>query len=209
MQHFSFLFLFLCIFQYWWYICGRLILTHLETTRTITAAEFGKPQKTSKEVCAEIAADFKLRGMTHADAAKRLGVTRQVVTIQLSGKRYFGKKTATKYCQEFNYYYPFLVSGIGMLYNDPAMNDILLQREKSDSEISVELNQREQEYQALVADLHKATEKIKELEEQQRNYESEKAFLKEELSKLKEKYIAVLEGKFITSMKEDIANFAK
>lgn len=69
-----------------------------------------------KEVCEAVAKDFKSKGLTHADAANLLGVKRQVVTLQLAGKRYFGKKTATKYSQIFNYSFSFLSSGIGDLF---------------------------------------------------------------------------------------------
>lgn len=77
--------------------------------------ELGNTTKTPAQVGKIIAADFKLRGITHAEAANRLKVSRQVVTNQLSGKRYFGNKTSQKYHTAFGYNPLFLRTGTGEL----------------------------------------------------------------------------------------------
>ena len=77
--------------------------------------ELENSTKTPSQVGKIIAADFKLRGITHAEAADRLKVSRQVVTNQLSGKRYFGNKTSQKYHSAFGYNPAFLRTGTGEL----------------------------------------------------------------------------------------------
>lgn len=80
--------------------------------------EFGKNTKTPDQVSKIIAADFKLRGLTHAEAANKLNVTRQVVTNQLAGKRYFGPKASRKYQAAFGYNPDFLKKGVGSLLGE-------------------------------------------------------------------------------------------
>ena len=66
-------------------------------------------------ICRAVASDFKLRGITHQQAAGMLGVEKRTVSNQISGKRPFGKKSAQKYAQVFGYEEPFLLYGIGEL----------------------------------------------------------------------------------------------
>ncbi len=66
-------------------------------------------------ICRAVASDFKLRGITHQQAADMLGVEKRTVSNQISGKRPFGKKSAQKYSQVFGYEEPFLLYGIGEL----------------------------------------------------------------------------------------------
>ena len=77
---------------------------------------------TPKEVCSMVSDDFKAKGITRRYAASRLGVQAPVVTIQLSGKKYFGKKTAEKYSSLFGYNPVFLKTGIGYLNSDPQLD---------------------------------------------------------------------------------------
>ncbi len=66
--------------------------------------------------------DLRQKGITRREAAGRLGVQAPVVTIQLSGKKYFGKKTAEKYSLEFGYNPIFLKTGIGYLNTKPQLD---------------------------------------------------------------------------------------
>jgi plasmid maintenance system antidote protein VapI len=77
---------------------------------------------TPQEVCEMISDDFKLKGISRREAAGRLGVQAPVVTIQLSGKKYFGKRTAEKYSLEFGYNPVFLKTGIGYLNMKPQLD---------------------------------------------------------------------------------------
>lgn len=69
-------------------------------------------------ICRSVASDFKLRGITHLDAAKMLGVEKRTVSNQISGKRPFGKKSAQQYAKVFGYEEPYLLYGIGSLKKD-------------------------------------------------------------------------------------------
>ena len=80
---------------------------------------------TPREVCSMISDDFKLKGITRREAAGRLGVQAPVVTIQLSGNKYFGKKTAEKYSHAFGYNPVFLKTGIGYLKFKPQLDSKL------------------------------------------------------------------------------------
>lgn len=81
--------------------------------------------KTPQEVCSMVSADLKVKGITRSQAASRLGVQAPVVTIQLSGKKYFGDKVANKYSSEFGYNPIFLKTGIGYLNSDPSKDSKL------------------------------------------------------------------------------------
>lgn len=62
-----------------------------------------------------IAEDFKIKGLTHAAAGKEMGVSRQVITSQLSGEKYFSERISTQYAKAFGYNTAFLRTGIGTL----------------------------------------------------------------------------------------------
>ena len=47
---------------------------------------------TAEEICKAIAADFKMRGLTHGAAAEMLGLCKQTVSNQISGKKKFSLK---------------------------------------------------------------------------------------------------------------------
>ena len=73
-----------------------------KSTPIVSPSEFdyNARLKSREEICRIVAADFKLKGITHAAAGERLGVKKQVVTNQLSGRRPFGKKTAHAYASD-------------------------------------------------------------------------------------------------------------
>ena len=71
---------------------------------------------TAAEICQAIAADFKMRGLTHETAAEKLETTKQTVSNQISGKKKFSVKTAQKYSEAFGYSLEFLLFGKGNLY---------------------------------------------------------------------------------------------
>ena len=71
--------------------------------------------KTPAEICRAVNADFKLQGITHADAAERMGIEKRAVSNQLSGKRPFAKKGALMYAKAFGYDETFLLFGTGEL----------------------------------------------------------------------------------------------
>lgn len=79
--------------------------------------------KTPQEVCRMVSADLKVKGITRSQAASRLGVQAPVVTIQLSGKKYFGDKVANKYSTVFGYNPIFLKTGIGYLNADASLDN--------------------------------------------------------------------------------------
>lgn len=105
--------------------------------------------KTPQEICNRISEDFKVKHITHADAAERLGVTRSVVTNQLSGKRYFGKKTAALYSSAFGYNKVFLQHGIGYLYGDSEMDVIMDNPLLSAEDKEMQLHEREVVYKSM------------------------------------------------------------
>ena len=78
--------------------------------------------KTPQEVCRMVSTDLKLKGISRSEAASRLGVQAPVVTIQLSGKKYFGSKAADKYSMQFGYNPIFLKTGIGYLNTDASLD---------------------------------------------------------------------------------------
>ncbi len=78
-----------------------------------------------EDICRTVAADFKARRISHADAAKMLNVKTRSVSNQISGKRPFGKKGAQKYAEIFGYEEPFLLYGIGPLKKEDASGTIL------------------------------------------------------------------------------------
>lgn len=81
---------------------------------------------TPREVCDMVSDDLKNKGITRRSAAELLGVQAPVVSIQLSGKKYFGKKTAEKYSTQFGYNPVFLKTGIGYLNYKPQLDAQLL-----------------------------------------------------------------------------------
>lgn len=81
------------------------------TTRQIQIAS-------PEEICRSVASDFKLRGLTHAKAATKMGVDVKAVANQISGKRAFGKNAAHLYAKTFGYNESYLLHGEGSLRND-------------------------------------------------------------------------------------------
>lgn len=75
-------------------------------------------------ICRAVASDFKLRGLTHQDAADMLGVEKRTVSNQISGKRPFGKKSAKRYAEVFGYEEPFLLYGEGDLKKSTYTNKV-------------------------------------------------------------------------------------
>lgn len=141
--------------------------------------------KSTDEICRMVSADFKLRGITQAAAGEKLGVKKQVVTNQLSGRRPFGKKTARAYANAFGYNEEFLLHGFGLLYTDSKMNDIMLTNGKSEEKRSSELLAREAELRARVQSLQE--ELIREREESKKK-DTELLSLREAYSKLAEAF---------------------
>jgi len=80
--------------------------------------------KTPAEICRAVNADFKLQGLTHAEAAKKLGVECRSVSNQLSGKRPFAKKGALLYARVFGYDETFLLFGTGELKKSRKTTDV-------------------------------------------------------------------------------------
>ena len=114
-----------------------------KTGRTLSARDFGKEFKTPEEVAMQVKEDFRLRGMSLADAARSLGVFRQVVSVQLSGKSYLSKLASQAYNRVFGFSFDFLRKGYGYLYDDADLNTIFLGDSKSDYELSVKIKERE------------------------------------------------------------------
>lgn len=68
-------------------------------------------------ICRAVANDFKTRGISHMEAATKLGVAPRSVSNQISGRRPFGKKSAKLYAKVFGYDEEFLLYGTGSLKN--------------------------------------------------------------------------------------------
>jgi len=132
-----------------------------KTERTLSARDFGKEFKTPEDVAMQVKEDFRLRGMSLADAARRLGVFRQGVSLQLSGKSYLSKIASEAYNRVFGFSRDFLRSGYGYMYDDVDLNDIFLGDSDSDYELAVKIRERERFVENL---------KNKELEELRRQY---------------------------------------
>lgn len=77
-------------------------------------------EKTADEICREVAADFKRRGISQAEAALRMGVAKRAVSNQISGKRAFVLKTARLYALAFGYNEEFLLKGKGSLFGEAS-----------------------------------------------------------------------------------------
>lgn len=92
--------------------------------------EYPFPEIDSPEdVMGQISSDFKMRSLTHADAAKMLGYkNKQTVSNILSSKKYMSKKMAKKFSDAFGYDEDYLTSGKGDLYvedYDPELEDLI------------------------------------------------------------------------------------
>ena len=158
-----------------------------KSTPIVSPAEFdyNARLKSREEICRIVAADFKLKGITHAAAGERLGVKKQVVTNQLSGRRPFGKRTAHAYALAFGYNEEFLLHGFGYLYADAAINDIMLAKGKSEEERSAELLARESELAEKVKRLQDELEREK---EESKKKDAELLSLRDAYSKLAEAF---------------------
>lgn len=71
--------------------------------------------KKEKEIALAVKSYFTSRGIKVNDVAERLGVTAQSVTSQLSGDRFFGRKNAARYAEEFGFNATYLMTGEGTL----------------------------------------------------------------------------------------------
>ena len=72
--------------------------------------------KDPAEICKAIAVDFKRRGLTHRTAGEMLGLSKQSVSNQISGKKPFSLKAAQRYADTLGYDIRFLLFGKGNLY---------------------------------------------------------------------------------------------
>ena len=95
-------------------------------------------RKTAAQVCRAISSDFKLKGITHAKAAEMLGVEPRTVSNQISGKRPFGKISASRYAKAFGYDESFLLFGQGRLKKQGAVS-VMLQAPNSAGTETVEV----------------------------------------------------------------------
>lgn len=72
-----------------------------------------------REVFRAISVDFKLRGMTHCDAAKKLGFkSQQTLSNLLASKKYLSNLQAIRFQKAFGYNPSFLMSGQGELKDE-------------------------------------------------------------------------------------------
>jgi predicted transcriptional regulator len=74
--------------------------------------------KNPAEICKAIAVDFKKRELTYLMAGEMLGLSKQSVSNQISGKKTFSFKSAQRYDETFGYDVRFLLFGEGSLYED-------------------------------------------------------------------------------------------
>ena len=74
--------------------------------------------KSPEEVLKLVSADLRFRGLTHEEAAKRLGFgSKQTLSNLLSSKKYLSPFQAQKFKNEFDYNLDFLTKGEGELYS--------------------------------------------------------------------------------------------
>ena len=127
--------------------------------------------KTPAEICRTVNADFKLQGITHAEAAQRLGVERRSVSNQLSGKRPFTKKGALRYAQVFGYDETFLLFGKGELRKRQQKKKALIETlasqysERQNAGLLEEVHAMYTKLQELQTQLLRAEESNRRLEE--------------------------------------------
>lgn len=74
--------------------------------------------KSPEEVCKAVALDLRAQGITHEEAGRRIGKTRNAVSNLLSRKARFSSKTADLFAREFGYNRDFLMYGKGTLRTD-------------------------------------------------------------------------------------------
>ena len=73
-----------------------------------------------KKINMAVSRYFKIQGISHKDAAERLGyASKQIVDNQLS-KGVFGKRVAPKWAMEFGFNEEFLLKGHGQLIEKPT-----------------------------------------------------------------------------------------
>ena len=73
---------------------------------------------TTREICEEIAADFKRQRITHQKAAEKIGTSKQTISNQISGKKRFSQSMAKKFSDAFGYSIPWLLFGEGEKYKE-------------------------------------------------------------------------------------------
>ena len=89
-----------------------------------------------REVFRAISADFRLRGMTHCDAAKKLGFkSQQTLSNLLASKKYLSAFQAIRFQKAFGYNPNFLVSGQGELKDEDNTLPYKLNHENSWKEL--------------------------------------------------------------------------
>ena len=71
--------------------------------------------KTPEEVCKAVALDLRARNITHEEAGRRIGKTRNAVSNLLSRKARFSSKAAELFAREFGYDADYLMYGKGTL----------------------------------------------------------------------------------------------
>lgn len=98
--------------------------------------------KTPTEVRRAIAADFKLKGITHFQAAEDLGYkSKQSVSAILTSKveAYLPFEQASRFHIAYNYNLPFLTKGEGELYTEKDPIEFLIKLRPPFTELSPEL----------------------------------------------------------------------
>lgn len=88
--------------------------------------------KTPEQVLRSISLDFKRRGITHADAAEKLGFgSKQTVSNILAAKKYMSPSKALKFTETFGYSQTYLTSGEGELLSKTAKERLLLEESEN------------------------------------------------------------------------------
>ena len=87
---------------------------------------------TPEEVLRSVSFDFKRRGITHAEAAERLGFgSKQTVSNILAAKKYMSPSQALKFTEAFGYSQIYLMSGEGELLSRAAIERQLLEESEN------------------------------------------------------------------------------
>lgn len=118
--------------------------------------------KTPEEVLKSIAADFKLRGVTHETAAQKMGYgSKQTLSNLLSSKKYMSGYQAKKFHEAFGYNMEYLMRGDGELMSLREADDYYAAEVTTEDDLDVELNDKptDGDIQLMLSWIHALLEK--------------------------------------------------
>ena len=171
--------------------------------------------KSPQQVLRTVAADFKIQGYTHADAAKRLGFkSTQTLSNLLSSKKYMSRLQAERFRRAFDYNIDFLMSGEGVLSpysdNDTGKPHVIEDTREGDQEQMLYWlgeflsNQGNQEGLAFLAVVSRYFEARKIAEQKLRGYTDSASY-----KKAYDDLLSTLQSNILSKIEEMIRNAKK